>query len=115
MAALPEPDDIDREFLNYQLKCFAEEGAALTGQDSEIWRQLGYDPDLVALRGRPRLDPFARWLNNIARPLASKYGYNSLDDLGLLEYDGRRVEKIASIVTGVLASLLPVVAITVLY
>ena len=94
-----------------------QEPPYLTGPDAEVWTQPGDDPDLIALRGRDRLDPFTSWVNKLSHSFFKRRHKrrHRNSNAALALYDERKVHRVTSIITGVVGSLLPIVAIVVLY
>ena len=114
--ALPEPGESELGYMRTIVTQPRKGYVPLSGPDAEIWKQEKFDPDLVALGKRHRLDPFSRCLSRLIRPLVVKIvPYVSPRYQGSVIYYDLLFERIASIITGVVGSLLPIAAILALY
>jgi hypothetical protein len=95
----------------------------LSGNDAEVWGSMedrkSYQPDLVALCPRATKDPFSRWaaestILNLFRCGCARFMKPSRVH-GVVGYEDSTIYRITYWITSILASLIPIVSISVLY
>ncbi|KAH0834597.1 hypothetical protein FOPE_03745 [Fonsecaea pedrosoi] len=120
MSEMPKPSTNDLAGLQEWLRRPSLGAVYLTGRDREVWSQ---GTDLVAIADRPRSNRLRSWiadylvpaLHRIGRHLRTIRGGNSEFGTNFAEYSDTAITQAANLLGTVLASLLPVVAIIVLY
>ncbi|KAH8776511.1 hypothetical protein F5883DRAFT_248746 [Diaporthe sp. PMI_573] len=119
LAKLEGPNKLDLEFLKEWLERDSMGAFPILGPDMEAWN---HSEDLVALKPRSPQDPTSRWFTATVFPLYHKLIGHKVKDPespelgdGLYNYKESILSSTANIFTTVLASLLPLLSITVLY
>lgn len=124
MAGLPQPKEIDLRDVQGWLYGESQGQGALNGADSNIWgspkHPKSHALDLIALRSRHNEDPFSKWVTRsfiywYYRVLGRWFRKPSPVYFGEAGYEESRLLALTSMVTNIVASTLPVAAITVLY
>jgi hypothetical protein len=124
LAAMPEPTNYDLRFLQDWLERPKMGNFALLGEDRHVWGSSDkpdvHAPDLIVLKPRVEEDQFSKlvigkfvvWAHGIFGSRAKK-----LSDVesGQVIYEDDCLLRFTSLVTTVVASLLPIVSIVVLY
>ncbi|KIW81816.1 hypothetical protein Z517_04842 [Fonsecaea pedrosoi CBS 271.37] len=119
MSEMPKPSTNDLAGLQEWLRRPSLGAIYLTGRDREVWSQ---GTDLVAIADRPRSNRLRIWIADslvptlhIAASQRTIRGGNSEFGTNFAEYSDTAITQAANLLGTVLASLLPVVAIIVLY
>ncbi|KAM0798017.1 hypothetical protein BDR22DRAFT_823820 [Usnea florida] len=120
ITALPNPNPRDLAFLQQWMKRPSMGDVYLLGRDSDIWSKPDTS-DLIALNARTAEDAFTTWVADRAvhwwhrsigrflRPAVPEYSANTVS------YSSAGLLRLTSIISVILASLLPTAAIIVLY
>src|SRR4051812_19762025 len=125
MAALPRPASFDLQFLRRWLQVAIAGKRPLIGADRLVWGlpdETGqqHDPDLIALRSRRGEDQFSKWAMDkgvecLHRCMGGRVKKPRDPEFGITEYDDDHLLRYISLVTTILASLLPVLSVVILY
>jgi hypothetical protein len=122
IAAMEEPSEDDLEHIKYYLESEDMGPKALTGEDCGTWGTVldpnRRAPDLISLRPPGQMDAFSRWFTKKAvekfletglyRRFSSKvHGQSGYKESSLLT--------ITHFITSIVASMLPILSITVLW
>ena len=109
--------------MSYEGTGTSETSQALIGDDKDCWGSVK-DPekhtkDLIVLRPRQNLDPFSEWFTgSFIRSFHKRIGHRwmTADSIyGIQGYRDSGLLRVTRLLTTVVASVLPVVAIVVLY
>jgi len=126
MAALPEPNKTDLEYLQ---GCFLKSNMgnreiSLMGDDKAVWDPRGPDEqnepsDLFVLRPRPERDPFSaamieRFLPWLYRLIFHRR-YQADIEKARITIEDNRLLRVTAMITTIVASLLPIGSIALLY
>jgi hypothetical protein len=126
MAALPEPNKPDLEYLQgwFVKSNMGNREISLMGDDKAVWDPRGPDEqnqpsDLFALRPRPERDPFStamieRFLPCLYRRIFHRRHQEDMEKAQITIEDNRLLQ-VTGMITTIVASLLPIGSIALLY
>ncbi|OCL06540.1 hypothetical protein AOQ84DRAFT_440781 [Glonium stellatum] len=125
LASYPHPSRFDFGVIQNQLDDLHEtDKFALIGHDCDIWGSTldptGYAPDMICLRTRQNLneDPFTRWATGTFLPwFGKRYPWLKKNEprYGGPSYVAETFLNITFYISTVIATILPIAAISVLY
>ncbi|KAF2094721.1 hypothetical protein NA57DRAFT_45802 [Rhizodiscina lignyota] len=120
MLSLQEPGEYELRNLQEWFRRPTMGAVYLTGRDRDVWKD---GVDLVALKSAERHYPFVSWLNGLTPTFHRIFGkyYKHPDPTtadfapNTVYYTDSKISSFAALIGAVIASLLPVLAIVVLY
>lgn len=117
------PDKWDRDYLQRMLMTSEMGSLALLGDDAMTWGSVGspkgYASDLVVLRPRQNEDTFSKWMVDNTVVNLFRCGCARLKKAsrihGVVGIEDSTIFRFTSLITSIVASLVPIASIIVLY
>jgi len=121
LSSVPKPDSYDLQFFRDWLEGPKMGNFPLRGPDRNAWSE-NYESDLVAIRRRETGDPFSKWFINTVIPQFHRIVGHRIkkpidpeSQSDITQYSDKRLLSIISVISIVLACVIPISSIIILY